>query len=59
MGLAKSDRPKGSFFLKNKPKANGSCVVYLRYFINGQYAKKCTNIEVLKKRMGSKEASCS
>ena len=50
MGISKSDKPLGSFYLKNGPKGNGNCVVYLRYFINGRYAKKSTHIEVPKDR---------
>ena len=50
MGISKSDKPLGSFYLKNGPKENGNCVVYLRYFINGRYAKKSTHIEVPKDR---------
>ena len=50
MGISKSDKPLGSFYLKNGPKENGNCVVYLRYFINGRYATKSTFIEVPKDR---------
>lgn len=50
MGISKSDKPLGSFYLKNGPKENGNCVVYLRYYINGRYAKKSTFIEVPKER---------
>ena len=50
MGISKSDKPLGSFYLKNGPKENGNCIVYLRYYINGRYATKSTFIEVPKDR---------
>ena len=46
MGRTKSDIPKGSFSLKAAPNAKGERPVYLKYYVEGRYAKRSTDIWV-------------
>ncbi|MBO7071805.1 MAG: tyrosine-type recombinase/integrase [Bacteroidales bacterium] len=44
MGRVKSEIPKGMFFLKARPNAQGEKPLYLRYFVNGKYAMRSCDI---------------
>lgn len=46
MGRTKSEIPKGSFSLKAAPNAKGEKPVYLKYYVQGKYAKRSTDIWV-------------
>ena len=46
MGRAKSELPKGSFSLKASPNGKGEKPIYLKYYVEGRYAKRSTDIWV-------------
>lgn len=46
MGRTKSELPKGSFSLKAAPNSKGEKPIYLKYFVEGRYAKRSTDIWV-------------
>ena len=47
MGRKKSEIPKGSFSLKAAPNAKGERPIYLKYYVEGRYAKRSTDLWVL------------
>lgn len=49
MPRTKSDIPKGSFALKLTPNGKGEEPIYIRYFVQGKYAVRSTDIWVLPK----------
>lgn len=46
MGKAKAVKPIGSFYLRSESIGEEEAIVYLRYHINGKYAKRSTSIYV-------------
>lgn len=47
MGRTKSEIPKGSFSLKATPNPKGERPIYLKYYVEGRYAKRSTDLWVL------------
>ena len=47
MGRKKSEIPKGSFWVKAAPNAKGDRPIYLKYYVEGRYAKRSTDLWVL------------
>lgn len=47
MGRTKSEIPKGSFSLKAAPNSKGEKPIYLKYYVEGRYAKRSTDLWVL------------
>ena len=46
MGRTKSEIPKGSFSLKASPNGKGEKPIYLKYYVEGRYAKRSTDLWV-------------
>ena len=44
MGRTKSEIPKGSFSLKASPNGKGEKPIYLKYYVEGRYAKRSTDL---------------
>lgn len=55
MGRTKSEIPKGSFSLKAAPNAKGEKPIYLKYYVEGKYAKRSTDLWVLPDDWDSKK----